>query len=81
MSIEADIVGVADDLGQILWTTYFLNKQRYNVNETMLYQDNTSTELLEKNIKYPVANKLDMPQLYTSFSRIFMKRWNKLQAM
>ena len=43
---------VADDLmPHILWTDYFLNWQGYNAKDTILYQDNKSSILLEKNGK------------------------------
>ena len=35
----------------IIWTNYFLNWQGYNVKDTILYQDNKSAILLEKNGK------------------------------
>ena len=35
----------------ILWTDYFLNWQGYNAKDTILYQDNKSAILLEKNGK------------------------------
>jgi hypothetical protein len=33
----------------LLWTTYFLDAQGYRSNETILFQDNQSAILLEKN--------------------------------
>jgi hypothetical protein len=48
-STEAELVGASDGSGQILWTTYFMNAQGYNIEETELHQDNASTELLLKN--------------------------------
>jgi hypothetical protein len=33
----------------ILWTNYFLKAQRYGHQDTILYQDNQSAILLEKN--------------------------------
>ena len=35
----------------ILWTNYFLHAQGYDCSNTVLYQDNQSTILLEKNGK------------------------------
>ena len=34
---------------QILWTNYFLVEQGYNIRDTIIYQDNKSAILLEKN--------------------------------
>lgn len=48
-STEAELVGVADVMPQILWTRYFLQKQGYDVKTSMIYQDNQSAMLLEKN--------------------------------
>lgn len=47
-STEAELVGVADVLPQILWTRYFLEAQEYGATEAILYQDNKSAILLEK---------------------------------
>ena len=50
-STEAELVG-ADDASQlILWTRLFLEAQGYSVHENILYQDNKSAILLEKNGK------------------------------
>ena len=50
-STEAELVGADDVVNQILWTKYFLEEQGYDVKETILYQDNMSSILLEKNGK------------------------------
>ncbi len=48
-STEAELVGVNDCMPQTLWTRYFLEAQGYNVTESIIYQDNQSAMLLEKN--------------------------------
>ncbi len=48
-STEAELVGVNDVLPQVLWTRYFLEAQGYNILESVIYQDNQSAILLEKN--------------------------------
>jgi hypothetical protein len=48
-STESELVGVDDIMPQILWTNNFLKEQGYNVTDTILYQDNKSAILLEKN--------------------------------
>ena len=48
-STEAEVVGVDDASAQILWTNYFIKAQGYNIDSTMVYQDNQSAILLEKN--------------------------------
>jgi hypothetical protein len=50
-STEAELVGVSDILPQVLWTRYFLEAQGYDINDNLLYQDNKSAILLEKNGK------------------------------
>ena len=47
-SMEAELIGVDDVIGQILWTKWFLECQGYDAGEVLLYQDNTSTMFLEK---------------------------------
>jgi len=48
-STEAELVGVSDVMPQVLWTRYFLEAQGYPVQESVIYQDNQSAMLLEKN--------------------------------
>ena len=48
-STEAELVGVDDLMPSILWTRNFLKAQGYAVTENILYQDNKSSILLEKN--------------------------------
>jgi hypothetical protein len=48
-STEAELVGVSDVMTQILWRQYFLDTQGYGAKELIVYQDNKSAILLEKN--------------------------------
>ena len=48
-STESEVVGVYDILPQILWTKKFLEDQGVSIEETVLYQDNMSSMLLERN--------------------------------
>ena len=48
-STESEVVGVHDVLPQILWTKKFLEDQGLAIKETVLYQDNMSSMLLERN--------------------------------
>jgi len=50
-STEAELVGLSDSTGQILWTRNFLIEQGYNVEAATIYQDNMSTIALVKNGK------------------------------
>ncbi|MCK7499178.1 MAG: hypothetical protein MZW92_58370 [Comamonadaceae bacterium] len=48
-STEAEVVGVHDVMPQLIWTAHFLDGQGVTIDESILYQDNTSSILLEKN--------------------------------
>ena len=48
-STEAELVGVDDYIAQVLWTNYFLKAQGFTTEDTIIYQDNKSAMLLEKN--------------------------------
>ena len=48
-STETELVAADDFMPVILWTNYFLEAQGYGHQDTMLYQDNQSAILLEKN--------------------------------
>jgi hypothetical protein len=48
-STEAELVGVADAMPSIIWTRQFLEAQRIDVTVNIIYQDNRSAILLEKN--------------------------------
>jgi hypothetical protein len=50
-STESEIVGVDDCMPAVLWTRYFLEAQGYAVRENIVYQDNQSAILMEKNGK------------------------------
>jgi hypothetical protein len=48
-STEAELIGVAEVLPQILWTQYFLEAQGYTCEDSIIYQDNKSAILLGNN--------------------------------
>jgi hypothetical protein len=50
-STEAELVGADDASTMILWTKLFLEQQGIEMKHKVLYQDNKSTILLEKNGK------------------------------
>jgi hypothetical protein len=50
-STESELVGVDDMMPSILWTRYFLKAQGYKVSNNIIFQDNKSTMLLERNGK------------------------------
>ena len=50
-STETEIVGVDDCMPHICWSRYFLQAQGYGMTENIVYQDNKSAILMEKNGK------------------------------
>jgi hypothetical protein len=48
-STEAELVGADDFMPAICWTQHFMEAQGYHVDDNILYQDNKSSILLEKN--------------------------------
>ncbi len=48
---EAEHIGVDDALQHILWWRYFLQEQGYDMEPSVVYQDNMSAMLMEKNGK------------------------------
>ena len=48
-STNAELIGINDVVGQILWTKNFLNDQGYKIDTSTVHQDNKSTMLLEQN--------------------------------
>eukprot|EP00957_Ditylum_brightwellii_P033559 2543812-Ditylum_brightwellii.AAC.1 len=47
-SMETELIAVDDAMPHILWTTYFLECQGYNVGKAHICQDNKSVISLEK---------------------------------
>ena len=50
-STEAELIGLSDATGQIVWTRNFLLEQGYNIEPATVYEDNMSTIALVKNGK------------------------------
>jgi hypothetical protein len=50
-STEAVLVGLDDTLGYILWARYFMEEHGYDMDPSVLYQDNMSAIVLETNGK------------------------------
>jgi hypothetical protein len=50
-STETEIVGADDFKPAICWTRYFMKAQGYGVKDNVLFRDNKSSILLEKNGK------------------------------
>ena len=56
-SIKSELIGDDDALPQILWTRYFVACQEYKVSENIIFQDNKSTLIMEKNGKASSSKK------------------------
>jgi hypothetical protein len=50
-STESEIVGVDDCMPAICWTRYFMEAQGYGIQENIVFQDNKSAILMERNGK------------------------------
>jgi hypothetical protein len=48
-STEAEIIGVDDGMPLVIWTRNFMTAQGYDIRDNVIYQDNQSAMLLEKN--------------------------------
>jgi hypothetical protein len=48
-SSKAELVGVDDSLGYILWARYFMQEQGFGMEASLVCQDNMSANLLETN--------------------------------
>ena len=68
-SREAELVGVNDAMLMILWTRRFLEGQGYTVTNNVLYQDNQSAMLLEKNGKMSSSSQANASFGYPIFLR------------
>jgi hypothetical protein len=56
-STDTDIVGADDFRPAICWTNYFMKAQVYGVKYNVLFQDNKSSIILEKNGKASSSNR------------------------
>jgi hypothetical protein len=48
-STESEVIGMHDVLPQVLWTNHFLQAQGFDIHKTVVFQDNMSSILMEKN--------------------------------
>ena len=70
-STEAELIGEDDVMQQMLWTSYLLEAQGYGIDKNILYQENMSAMLLEKNRKkYSTKNTKNINVRY-----YFRKNW------
>ena len=73
-STEAELVGTYECMLEILWTNYFLKAQGYKYEKSMVYQDNKSAILLEKNGKMSSSKQTKHINIRYYF---IQDRWNK----
>jgi hypothetical protein len=57
-STESKLYGVDATLGHILWARYFMQEQGYNMEPSLIYQDNMSAILLETNGKFSSSKRI-----------------------
>jgi hypothetical protein len=50
-SMETELVGVDDCMPAVIWTRYFMEAQGYGIHENIVFQDNKSAILMERNGK------------------------------
>ena len=73
-STEAKLVGTYKCMLEILWTSYFLQAQDYKHEKSMIYQDNKSAILLEKNGK--ISSSKQTKHIHMRYYFI-QDRWKK----
>ena len=68
---EVELIGADDAMPQMLWTRYFLETQLYGIEENILYQENMSAMLLEKNGNIPSTQNTK----HVNVRYYFIKDW------
>jgi hypothetical protein len=66
-STESEIVGADDFMPAICWTQYFMESQGYQVQDNILFQDNKSAILLEKNGKASNSKRMKHVNIWYFF--------------
>ena len=56
-STEAEIIGVDDHMSGVLWTLKFLEAQGYKIAKNVIFQDNQSAILMERNGKFSCSKR------------------------
>lgn len=75
-STVAELVGVNDAMGLVLWTRLFLTVQGFTVTDNIVFQDNQSAMLLEKNGKRSSGKKTRHIEIQYYFVTDNIKRNN-----
>ena len=74
-STEAELVGADDLLSDLLWMQNFLKEQGYESKVMVLFQDNTSAILLEKNGHESTSKRSYHVDIRYFFIKDCIKRW------
>ena len=56
-STKAELVGISDAIGLMMWTKYFMEAQGYTIESNTVLQDNKYTILIEKNGRSSAGKK------------------------
>ena len=75
-STEAELVGANDAMTPVLWVRLFLQAQGFEVQDNIVYQDNQSTMLLEKNGRQSSGKKTRHIEIRYYFITDNIKRGN-----
>jgi hypothetical protein len=57
-STKTEVMGADDFMPAICWTRYFMEAQGYKIQDNLLFQDNKSAILLEKNSKASSSTRM-----------------------
>ena len=68
-STKTELVVANNFMPIILWTNYFLKAQGYGHQDTILYQDNQSAILLEKNGRKPSSKRTNISTVASTYHR------------
>ena len=86
-TMESELIGVDDMMLSILWTRYFLKAQGYHVSDNVIFQDNKSTMLLERNGKASSSKRtkhikaqyflswIEFQKVKSRLSGVQLKKW------
>ena len=56
-STEIELVGADESVQILLWSNYFIKAQGYTSQQNNIYQDNKSTNILEKNVRSSILKR------------------------
>ena len=77
-SMELELVNIADVIGIMMWSKYFMESQGYLIENDILYQDNNSTILLAKDSRMSAGKASKHIKNRFSLSLIKLHKRNSL---